>query len=75
MTNSTHLQPIQTCPICSVDIVVGGKVQFSNGYLGTRAQLYARVCQYAHKSGCINQDKERIGTIMLEDGFSSDLVT
>ncbi len=48
----------QTCPICSVQIVSGGmtgdRVIFSTGPQGTRAKLWARVCQYNKKTGCIN---------------------
>ena len=49
----------QTCPICSVTIIPGGaggdRVAFSTGPQGTRAKLWARVCQYNKKSGCINE--------------------
>lgn len=49
----------QTCPICKVTIVDGGiggdRVIFSTGPQGTRAKLWARVCQYNKKSGCINE--------------------
>ncbi|MBF2034514.1 MAG: hypothetical protein IGR92_03300 [Leptolyngbyaceae cyanobacterium T60_A2020_046] len=49
---------IQTCPVCGVKImtgVVGGdRVMFSAGPPGTRARLWARVCQYVEKAGCIN---------------------
>jgi hypothetical protein len=48
----------QTCPICSVKILVGSpggdRVLFSSGPQGTRAKLWARVCQFNQKSGCIN---------------------
>ncbi|MEO0868687.1 MAG: hypothetical protein AAFY17_09595, partial [Cyanobacteria bacterium J06642_11] len=58
----------QTCPVCGVTII-DDVVQFSNGSKGTRARLYARVCQYAKKPECINQDKELIGEVLQEDGF------
>ncbi|NEZ59345.1 hypothetical protein [Adonisia turfae] len=58
----------QTCSVCGVK-VVDDVVQFSNGSTGTRARLYARVCQYAKKPECINQDKELIGEVLQEDGF------
>ena len=45
---------LQICPVCSVKIESGEKVLFSHGKPGTRERLYARVCQYANKSGCIN---------------------
>jgi hypothetical protein len=34
--------------------VGGDRVLFSAGPPGTRARLYARVCQYVQKAGCIN---------------------
>lgn len=57
----------QTCPICGVSIVPGGaagdRVIFSTGPQGTRAKLWARVCQYTKQSGCINEQgkDEKIG--------------
>jgi len=49
----------QTCPICGVQIIPGGvagdRVIFSAGPQGTRAKLWARVCQYNKKAGCINE--------------------
>ncbi|NMF85371.1 hypothetical protein [Nodosilinea sp. P-1105] len=49
----------QTCSVCGVKILVGivggDRVIFSAGPPGTRAKLYARVCRYVNKSGCINQ--------------------
>ncbi|MGB3573637.1 MAG: hypothetical protein WA783_04590 [Phormidesmis sp.] len=49
----------QTCPICGVTVVPGGaagdRVIFSTGPQGTRAKLWARVCQYNKKVGCINE--------------------
>ncbi|MEL7331084.1 MAG: hypothetical protein AAFN12_02490 [Cyanobacteria bacterium J06560_2] len=49
----------QPCPICGVTILPGGaagdRVIFSTGPQGTRAKLWARVCQYNKKSGCINE--------------------
>ncbi len=58
----------QSCPVCGVTIV-NDVVQFANGSTGTRARLYARVCQYAKKPDCINQDKALIGEVLQEDGF------
>ncbi|MBX2865432.1 MAG: hypothetical protein KTR27_17920 [Leptolyngbyaceae cyanobacterium MAG.088] len=58
----------QTCPVCGVT-VANDVVQFANGSTGTRARLYARVCQYAKKPECINQDKGLIGVVLQEDGF------
>lgn len=59
----------QTCPVCRVSITKD-IVHFSSGNPGTRARLYARVCQYANKSGCINQDPEKIGSVTSQDNFS-----
>lgn len=42
------------CPACGVEITDQGKVLFSHGGPGTKARLRARVCQFAKKSGCIN---------------------
>jgi len=62
----------QTCPICSVQIVPGGaggdRVIFSTGPQGTRAKLWARVCQYNKKSGCINE-QGKTETITADDYY------
>jgi len=58
----------RTCPVCGVSIL-GDEVQFSSGAPGTRARLYARVCQYTSKPECINRNPAAIGTILKEDGF------
>lgn len=65
---------MQVCPVCGVKIlqVIGGdRVLFSAGPPGTRAVLWARVCQYAQKPGCINQDKGAIGDVKPQDYYSS----
>lgn len=52
---------VKMCPVCGVKIVslIGGdRVLFSVGPLGTRASLWARVCQYTQKPGCINANRE-----------------
>ncbi|MEO0351619.1 MAG: hypothetical protein AAF282_16395 [Cyanobacteria bacterium P01_A01_bin.15] len=64
----TNPSPTQTCSVCGVTIA-NDAVQFSNGSTGTRARLYARVCQYAKNPDCINQDKTLIGEVLQEDGF------
>lgn len=50
----------QTCPVCGVKILVGivggDRVLFSAYPPGTRSRLYARVCRYVDKPGCINKD-------------------
>ncbi|MEM9487336.1 MAG: hypothetical protein AAGA83_27025, partial [Cyanobacteria bacterium P01_F01_bin.116] len=69
MTISTHQNQSAGCPICDVHITDNGKVQFANGNVGTRAQLYARVCKFARNQACINRDKTSIGAVMEVDGF------
>ena len=59
---------LQVCPVCSVKIESGEKVLFSHGKPGTRERLYARVCQYAKKSGCINTSVDA-GTITDDDRY------
>ncbi|MEA5463302.1 hypothetical protein [Leptothoe sp. PORK10 BA2] len=66
MTTSSQSQ---NCPVCGVTIANNEVVQFANGSTGTRARLYARVCQYAKKPDCINQDKNLIGEVLKDDGF------
>lgn len=47
-----------TCPVCGVKIIpaIGGdRVIFSAGPPGTRQTLWAKVCRYTEKAGCINQ--------------------
>lgn len=66
---------IQVCPVCGVKImkVIGGdRVIFSAGPPGTRATLWARVCQYTNKPGCINQDKGAIGSVKPQDYYQSE---
>lgn len=41
------------CSACGVKIV-GDQVLFSFGTPGSKERLYARVCQFAKKPGCIN---------------------
>ena len=60
----------QTCPVCGVKIVGGDKVIFSSGPMGTRARLWARVCNYAKKPGCINQDQQAIGDVQENDFYN-----
>lgn len=74
--DSDSSKKLQICPVCSVSITGDGQVNFSTGSPGTRARLYARVCQYAQKPGCINQEAELIGELTPGDGFElgEDLV-
>ena len=64
-------QRVEICPVCRVKIETGNgdKVIFSSGSPGTRAKLWARVCQYVEKPGCINQEQEAIGTISANDYY------
>ncbi len=61
----------QICSVCGVSITEEGQVNFSTGNPGTRARLYARVCNYVQKPGCINQESELRGEITREDSFES----
>lgn len=61
---------LQKCPVCGVLIENDSKVLFSCGPSGTRARLYARVCQFAKdKADCINQDDSKIGDISSNDYY------
>ncbi len=62
-------QTLSTCPVCGVSITDDGKVNFTVGKPGTRAKLYARVCKFNQKPGCINQEPELIGDIAPADSF------
>ena len=67
---------VQTCPKCQVKIVkmIGGdRVLFATGSAGTRAILWARVCQYAKSPACINQDRDRIGTVQTQDYYQPEV--
>ncbi|GAB4377188.1 MAG: hypothetical protein Kow00121_25950 [Elainellaceae cyanobacterium] len=67
---------IQVCPVCGVKIqqLVGGdRVLFAVGSPGTRATLWARVCQYTDKAGCLNKNKEAIGPVTPQDYYQSEL--
>lgn len=57
------------CPACGVKIVGGDKVLFSVGAPGTRSRLWARVCQFAKKPGCINTNSEQIGEVKPSDYY------
>ena len=60
---------IEICPVCGVKIENGEKVLFSVGEPGTRSRLYARVCQFAKKPGCINKNEDKIGVIKNTDYY------
>jgi hypothetical protein len=66
---------VQVCPVCGVKIlkIIGGdRVMFSAGPPGTRATLWARVCKFTDKPGCINRDKDAIGLINPQDYYQSE---
>lgn len=71
-----HQNSTEVCPACNVTIIKGpgeDKVLFSAGVPGTRAMLWARVCQYSQKPGCINKDKDAIGEIKPDDYYESEI--
>ena len=67
----------QRCSLCQVEIqgMAGGNdlVFFSHGGPGTRAKLWARVCQYLRSDEqtrqCLNQDANLRGTVQASDYF------
>ncbi|MBW4651048.1 MAG: hypothetical protein KME06_20520 [Kastovskya adunca ATA6-11-RM4] len=61
----------RVCPACGVKIVGEDTVIFSSGSPGTKARLWARVCQYAKKPGCINQDQS--GEIQQDDYYITEI--
>ena len=60
---------LQKCPKCGVLIEDGAKVLFSAGPPGTRARLWARVCQYVNDPTCINKDDSKIGDVIESDYY------
>jgi hypothetical protein len=58
------------CPACGVVITPDDSVLFSYGKPGTRARLWARVCQYAKRPDCINKDETKIGDVTPEDYYN-----
>ena len=68
----------QRCSLCKVEIqgMVGGAdlVHFSMGAPGTRAKLWARVCQYLRTpeqtSQCLNQDAALRGEVRSTDYYA-----
>lgn len=69
--NSNNSENLQVCSICGVAIAKNGQVNFSDGKPGTRARLYARVCQYTEKPECINQEADLIGEITAQDRYET----
>jgi len=68
----------QRCSLCQVEIqgMSGGNdlVFFSHGGPGSRAKLWARVCQYLRsddqKRQCLNQDPDVAGQVQPSDYFA-----
>jgi len=68
----------QRCQLCQVEIqgMAGGNdlVHFSMGAPGSRAKLWARVCQYLRSpeqcSQCLNQDSQLRGTVSASDYYA-----
>ncbi|MFN5465537.1 MAG: hypothetical protein ACK40D_00160 [Cyanobacteriota bacterium] len=66
------------CNLCTVEIqgMAGGAdlVHFSQGVPGTRAKLWARVCQYLRTpeqcAQCINQDPSLRGEVTNSDYYA-----
>ncbi|HYP03619.1 MAG TPA: hypothetical protein VER57_03620 [Cyanobium sp.] len=66
------------CSLCQVEIqaMTGGKDQvlFSQGAPGTRAKLWARVCQYLKTpeqcAQCLNQDASLRGEVTRSDYYA-----
>ena len=61
----------EICPVCTVKIV-GDKVMFSTGPIGTRSKLWARVCQFTQNQACINQNPDAIGQVKADDYYKPD---
>jgi hypothetical protein len=65
------------CSLCQVEIqgMTGGLdlVHFSQGAPGSRAKLWARVCQYLRsdeqKCQCLNQDRTLVGQVVKSDYY------
>jgi len=68
----------QRCSVCQVEIEAIGQghdvVHFSMGAPGTRAKLWARVCQYLRNpeqcGRCLNQDANLRGNVSGSDYYA-----
>jgi len=68
----------QRCPLCTVELqgMAGGQdlVLFSQGAPGSRAKLWARVCQYLRTpeqcGQCLNQDLSQRGEVSANDYYA-----
>ena len=75
---STQPGSRQRCELCQVEIEAIGPgvdvVHFSMGAPGTRAKLWARVCQYLRSpeqcGQCLNQDASQRGTVATSDYYA-----
>lgn len=72
--NCSDQASLRICPVCTA-VLSRESVLFATGYRGTRAQLYARVCQYNRDSRCLNWNKALLGEILREDEFPSERYT
>ena len=64
----------QACSVCGVPITNQDEVLFTYGKPGTRAKLYARVCQYVNtkeKDYCLNKDFT--GSVTQSDIWHSEI--
>lgn len=52
----------------------GDRVLFSSGPVGTRTKLWARVCQFSKRPGCINQQTKG-EAIAADDYYESEVPT
>ena len=59
---------LKVCGVCGVRIC-DDVVMFSHGNYGTKSRLWARVCQFTKRDGCINTPQE----IRSGDAYSSDV--
>ncbi|MDX2212108.1 MAG: hypothetical protein SFY66_02350 [Oculatellaceae cyanobacterium bins.114] len=63
---------VNVCPVCGVKIIgmIGGdRVLFSVGPPGTRATLWARVCRFTQKPGCINSNYQASSESQSNDSY------
>jgi hypothetical protein len=66
------------CNLCQVEIEAGAGgadlVHFSMGAPGSRAKLWARVCQYLRSpeqcGACLNQDPQQRGEVVASDYYA-----
>lgn len=72
MASQNFDEELKTCSNCKVKMNSEGMVFFSCGNPGSRARLYARVCQFAaDKENCINKGFK--GKIKKTDEWQEDI--